>query len=86
MERKEEPQRRRLATVKEACAYVRVGMTKLYDLIGKGEIAAFKLGARTLIDLDTVDAYVTRALVPILPKRRPTKAHQGGQSRGKRSG
>lgn len=47
---------KRLATVREACAYGRFGHTKCYDLINGGEITAYKRGRQTMIDLDSVDA------------------------------
>lgn len=52
---KNEPKRLRLATVREACAYGCFGVTKAYELLGEGKIAGYKMGARTLIDLDTID-------------------------------
>jgi excisionase family DNA binding protein len=47
----------RLATVREACVYGRFGHTKCYDYINQGEIIAYKRGRRTMIDLDSVDAF-----------------------------
>jgi excisionase family DNA binding protein len=47
----------RLATVREACAYGRFGHTKCYDYINEGKITAYKRGRRTMIDLDSVDAF-----------------------------
>lgn len=47
----------RLAEFKAACAYGKFGVTKAYALIATGRIAAFKDGRKTLIDLNTVDAY-----------------------------
>lgn len=46
----------RLATVKEACAYGRMGHSKLYAKIKAGTIRAYKDDKRTLIDLDSIDA------------------------------
>ena len=45
----------RLATVREACAYGRFGHTKCYEYINDGSIIAYKRGARTFIDLDSID-------------------------------
>jgi len=50
------PVGKRLATVKEACAYAKMGHTKLYDKINAGVIKAYKDGKRTLVDLDSIDA------------------------------
>jgi len=47
---------KRLATVKEACTYGRIGRTRLYAKISEGTVVAYKDGKKTLIDLDTVDA------------------------------
>jgi excisionase family DNA binding protein len=47
----------RLATVREACVYGRFGHTKCYDYINEGKIIAYKRGRRTMIDLDSVDAF-----------------------------
>lgn len=35
-----------------------IGRTKLYSLIGSGEIEAFKLGRRTLIRADSVRTFL----------------------------
>jgi excisionase family DNA binding protein len=58
----------RLATVKEAVAYSKWGTTKLYDRINSGAIKAFKLGRKTVIDLDSVDAALESELEPIGPR------------------
>lgn len=57
----------RLATVREACAYGRFGHTKCYDYINAGKIAAYKRGRRTMIDLDSIDAF-NASLQRIEPK------------------
>jgi excisionase family DNA binding protein len=49
--------RRRLAPVNQALTYIGCGRTLAYKLIGDGEIVAVKMGSRTMIDLDSVDAY-----------------------------
>jgi len=51
------PGERRLAEFKVACAYGKFGVTKAYELIAAGRIVAFKSGRKTLVDLDSVDAY-----------------------------
>lgn len=55
----------RLATVPEACAYAKMGRSKLYGKIRGGDIKAFKRGTQTLVDLDSIDALNARTLVPI---------------------
>lgn len=44
-------------TVSSACARWGCGKTKLYELIGTGEIEAVKLGSRTLIDVQSGDQF-----------------------------
>jgi len=60
----------RLATVREACAYGRFGHTKCYDYINQGRIIAYKRGHRTMIDLDSIDAF-NASLTRIEPKAAP---------------
>jgi excisionase family DNA binding protein len=48
---------RRLAPFKEALVYGGFGHTKCYELIAAGKIRAYKMGQRTLIDLNSVDQY-----------------------------
>jgi excisionase family DNA binding protein len=38
-----------LLTIPEACASIRVGRTKFYQLLNAGEIKAVKIGKKTLI-------------------------------------
>jgi excisionase family DNA binding protein len=57
----------RLATVKEACAYAKLGQTMLYAKINAGVIKAYKHGRKTLIDLDSIDAMHAAELVPWKP-------------------
>jgi excisionase family DNA binding protein len=58
---------RRLATVKEACAYAKMGRSKLYGKIKAGEIRAYKRDTQTLVDLNSVDEHNTAKLVPWKP-------------------
>ena len=51
------PGERRLAEFKVACAYGKFGITKAYELIAAGKIAAYKDGRKSLVDLDSIDAY-----------------------------
>jgi len=57
----------RLATVREACTYGRFGHTKCYDSINQGKIVAYKRGRRTMVDLDSIDAF-NASLQRIPPK------------------
>jgi excisionase family DNA binding protein len=49
--------RRRLVEFKDGCRYGRFGKTKAYELIARERIKAYKMGGKTLIDLDSVDEY-----------------------------
>ena len=49
--------RRRLAEFKDGCRYGKFGKTKAYELIAHARIRAYKMGGKTMIDLDSVDEY-----------------------------
>ena len=49
--------RRRLAEFKYGCRYGKFGKTKAYELIARERIRAYKMGGKTLIDLDSIDEY-----------------------------
>ena len=49
--------RRRLAEFKDGCRYGRFGKTKAYELIARQRIRAYKMGGKTLIDLNSIDEY-----------------------------
>jgi excisionase family DNA binding protein len=49
--------RRRLVEFKDGCRYGKFGKTKAYELIAHERIRAYKMGGKTLIDLDSVDEY-----------------------------
>jgi excisionase family DNA binding protein len=55
---------KRLATVKEACAYAKMGKSKLYQKINTGEIKAYRREGQTLVDLDSIDAMNERECIP----------------------
>ena len=48
---------RRLVAFKDGCLYGKFGKTKAYELIAQQRIRAYKMGGKTLIDLDSVDEY-----------------------------
>jgi hypothetical protein len=50
---------RRLAEFKDGCRYGKFGRTKAYELIALDRIRAYKMGGKTMIDLDSVDEYHT---------------------------
>lgn len=45
-------------TIGEAVSCFAIGRTKLYELIQKGDIEAFKLGRRTLVRTESVRAFI----------------------------
>ena len=48
---------RRLVEFKDGCRYGKFGKTKAYGLIAQERIRAYKMGGKTMIDLDSVDEY-----------------------------
>ncbi|MGC2083713.1 MAG: hypothetical protein WA702_10185 [Bradyrhizobium sp.] len=48
---------RRLVEFKDGCRYGKFGKTKAYELIALERIRAYKMGGKTLIDLDSIDEY-----------------------------
>ena len=48
---------RRLVELKDGCRYGKFGKTKAYELIAQERIRAYKMGGKTLIDLDSIDEY-----------------------------
>ena len=59
---------RRLAALRDACKYGGFGKWKAYDLIHAGAIDAYKMGRRTMIDLNSIDRY-HGTLPKIVPPR-----------------
>src|SRR5258707_12542531 len=49
--------RRRLLEFKDGGRYGKFGQTKAYELIAHERIRAYKMGGKTMIDLDSVDEY-----------------------------
>jgi excisionase family DNA binding protein len=58
---------RRLVEFKDGCRYGKFGKTKAYELIAQERIRAYKMGGKTMIDLDSVDEY--HASLPRLESR-----------------
>jgi excisionase family DNA binding protein len=58
---------RRLVEFKDGCRYGKFGKTKAYELIAQERIKAYKMGGKTMIDLDSVDEY--HASLPRLESR-----------------
>jgi excisionase family DNA binding protein len=53
----ENKKQRRLVEFKGGCRYGKFGKTKAYELIAQEQIRAYKMGGKTMIDLDSVDEY-----------------------------
>lgn len=51
----------RLLDVTEACETLRMGKTKLYALIARGELRPIKIGSRTFFDEVEVSNFLSRA-------------------------
>ncbi len=51
--------RRRLVEFKDGCRYGKFGRTKAYELIAHERVRGYKMGGKTMIDLDSVDEYHT---------------------------
>jgi len=49
--------RPRLVLFKEGCRYLGYGKSKAYALIAEGKIKAFRMGSKTMLDLDSIDQY-----------------------------
>ncbi len=57
MTNKDIGKQRRLVEFKDGCRYGKFGKTKAYELIAQERIKAYKLGGKTMIDLDSVDQF-----------------------------
>lgn len=48
--------------VPEACTRLGIGRTLFYELVNAGEVRTFKVGARTLVPVRDLEAFVERKL------------------------
>lgn len=62
-------EKKTLLTVKEAAAYAKMSVSRLYAKLGTGEIKALKREGQTLVDQASIDAYNERHLEPWLPEK-----------------
>lgn len=46
--------------IREACRMTGIGRSKLYELIGAGEISTIKVGSITLIPVASLKAFIER--------------------------
>ncbi|HJP81225.1 MAG TPA: helix-turn-helix domain-containing protein [Candidatus Saccharimonadales bacterium] len=44
-------------TIREAHQMLRISKSKLYDMLRAGKIKAYKIGSRTIIPLQSIEAY-----------------------------
>lgn len=58
---------RRLVEFKDGCRYGKFGKTKAYELIAQHRIRAYKMGGKTMIDLESVDEF--HASLPMVESR-----------------
>ena len=58
-----------LLTVKEAAAYAKMSVSRLYAKMAAGEIKAMKREGQTLIEKASIDAYNEKHLEPWLPEK-----------------
>lgn len=58
----------RAASIRRICEMYGLGRTKVYALLASGEIWGRKVGRRTLVDTETVEAWISRQ--PVYPGRR----------------
>jgi excisionase family DNA binding protein len=63
-----------LLRINDACRFIGLGRSKLYELIAQGEISVVKIGTRTLVPMASLEKFVRS-----LPSMRTT----GGLSRGR---
>lgn len=53
------PVGRKLGTVAEVCAYLKINRTTLWRYVDAGKIKTYRLSrSKTMVDLDSVDAFV----------------------------
>ena len=53
-----QPRPGRFLRIPEACAYIGVSRSRLYQLLAEGKLPARKLGCRTLLDKDMLDRFL----------------------------
>jgi excisionase family DNA binding protein len=47
-----------LLRLPDACRYLGLGRSKVYELIGQGEIAVVKVGGRTLVPMASLEKFI----------------------------
>jgi hypothetical protein len=72
-----------LVSIPQAAAALGRGTTKIYELIGSGEIVAKKSDGRTLVDYESLREYAKNlppAVVAARPQRKPQRLRHVGNS------
>ncbi|HET6873581.1 MAG TPA: helix-turn-helix domain-containing protein, partial [Acidimicrobiales bacterium] len=54
--------RTRLVSIEVAAQLLSIGRTTVYDLVNRGELRSTKIGRRTLVSVEDIDAFVDRIL------------------------
>jgi hypothetical protein len=67
----EHQQKRNLIPLKRALVKGGFGKTKLYELIAKGKIVAYRMEGKTMIDADSIEKYHSS-----LPRIEPSSVKQ----------
>ena len=70
-------------TVKEFCRRYGIGVTTTYKLLGEGTILAVRYGHRTLIDVESAEAW-RKSLPAFLPPTVPSNQARIGAHNGER--
>lgn len=53
-----------LIDVAAACQTLSIGRTKIYELIGDGQLELVKIGRRTLVTVTSVEQFIEESRVP----------------------
>ena len=56
------PPQARLVSIEVAAQLLGIGRTTVYDLVNRGELRSTKIGRRTLLAVEDIDAFVHRKL------------------------
>ena len=55
---------REILTVEEAAKWLGVGRSKVYELIGRGELGVLRMGRRTCVPVSALRSFVERNVAP----------------------
>jgi excisionase family DNA binding protein len=54
-------EKRILCSIPDAANALGIGRTKVYDMLGKGELLSMQIGSRRLVKVDSIKALIDRA-------------------------